>query len=317
MPEIGYWLSSEEHPPLDLVAHARAAEEAGFTHALISDHFHPWVDEQGHSAMVWATIGGIAQATERLQLGTAVTCPLIRTHPAIVAQAAATAASMLPGRFILGLGTGENLNEHILGDRWPSGPVRLEMLREAIEVIRLLWQGGSRSHHGKHYTVEEARIYTLPDELPPIAVAAAKPGAARLAGENDALINVSPDEEIVREFRSAGGEGKPIHGQVTVCWHESESEARKIAHRIWPNAGVKGELSQELPLPRHFEQASEMVTEDEIAELIPCGPDPEPVAESIQQFLDAGFDHVYVHQVGPDQKGFVEFAQRELVPRFV
>jgi coenzyme F420-dependent glucose-6-phosphate dehydrogenase len=314
--EIGYWLSSEEHRPGELVRHARLAEEAGFEHALISDHFHPWVDDQGQSGFVWAVIGGIAQATERLRLGTAVTCPTIRTHPAIVAQAAATAAALMPGRFVLGLGTGEKLNEHILGDRWPSGPIRLEMLREAIDVIRLLWQGGYQSHRGRHYTVEEARLYTLPDELPPIAVAAAKPGAARLAGENDALINVAPDAEIVRKFESAGGAGKPRHGQVTACWGESETEARRTALRIWPNAAMRGELNQELPLPRHFEQASELVTEDEIAEAIPCGPDPEPIVASIQEFVDAGFDHVYVHQIGPDQTAFIEFAQREIVPRF-
>jgi coenzyme F420-dependent glucose-6-phosphate dehydrogenase len=172
VPSLGYALSGEEHPPLDLVRHAAAAEEAGFAYALVSDHFHPWVDKQGHSPFVWSVIGGIAQATEHLRLGTGVTCPTIRVHPAIIAQAAATSAAMLPGRFFLGVGTGENLNEHVLGDRWPEGEVRLEMLEEAIEVIRLLWQGGYQSHHGRYYTVEEARIYTLPDEPPPIYLAA-------------------------------------------------------------------------------------------------------------------------------------------------
>jgi coenzyme F420-dependent glucose-6-phosphate dehydrogenase len=167
VPSIGYALSSEEHAPLDLVRYSAAAEEAGFSYALVSDHFHPWVDRQGQSPFVWSVIGGIAEATEGLRIGTGVTCPTIRVHPAIVAQAAATSAAMLPGRFFLGLGTGENLNEHVLGDRWPEGEVRLEMLEEAIEVIRLLWQGGYQSHHGRHYTLEEARIYTRPDEPPP------------------------------------------------------------------------------------------------------------------------------------------------------
>jgi len=176
-PEIGYALSSEEHGPADLVRYAALAEERGFSYALISDHFHPWIDHQGQSAFVWAVIGAIAQATERLRLGTGVTCPTIRTHPAIIAQASATAAAMMPGRFFLGVGTGENLNEHILGDRWPEGSVRVEMLAEAIEVIRLLWQGGYQSHHGRYYTVEEARLYTLPNEPPDIMVAAGKPGA--------------------------------------------------------------------------------------------------------------------------------------------
>jgi coenzyme F420-dependent glucose-6-phosphate dehydrogenase len=180
-PEIGYALSSEEHRPVDLVRYAQLAEERGFTFALISDHFHPWIDRQGQSPFGWAVIGAIAQATERLRLGTGVTCPLIRTHPAVIAQASATAAALMPGRFFLGLGTGENLNEHIFGDAWPEGAVRLEMLKEAIDLIRLLWEGDYQSHHGRYYTVEQARLYTLPDEQPPIFVAAGKPNAAKLA----------------------------------------------------------------------------------------------------------------------------------------
>ena len=316
MPEIGYALSSEEHPPNDLVAFARRAEDAGFTYALVSDHYHPWVDAQGDSPFVWATIGGIAKATERLRLGTGVTCPTIRTHPAIIAHAAATAAAMMPGRFFLGLGTGENLNEHILGDRWPAGHVRLEMLEEAIEVIRLLWRGGYQSHRGRHYTVEKARIYTLPDELPPIAVAAAKPGAADLAGRNDGFIGTTPDGELIERFESAGGAGKPRYGQITACWAETEEEARRIAFESWPNAAIKGELSQELPLPAHFEQAAQMVAEDDVAESIVCGPDPERHVEQINEYEAAGYDHVYVQQVGPDQEGFFRFYEREILPRF-
>nr|MBA3728962.1 TIGR03557 family F420-dependent LLM class oxidoreductase [Actinomycetota bacterium] len=224
MTELGYALSSEEHPPNDLVRHAKRAEEAGFGFAFISDHFHPWVDRQGQSPFVWNVIGAIAATTERLRLGTGVTCPLIRTHPAIIAQAAATSAAMMPGRFLLGLGTGENLNEHILGDRWPAVDVRLEMLEEAIEVIRLLWRGGVQSHRGRHYTVENARIYTLPDEPPPILIAAKGEKAGRLAGrDGDGLVGVSPDEEMMKAFDSAGGTGKPRYGQVTVCWAKDEA----------------------------------------------------------------------------------------------
>jgi coenzyme F420-dependent glucose-6-phosphate dehydrogenase len=314
MPEIGYALSSEEHPPNDLVRFARLAEEAGFGYALVSDHYHPWVDKQGHSPFVWSVIGGIAQVTEQLHLGTGVTCPTIRTHPAIIAQAAATSAAMLPGRFFLGLGAGENLNEHILGDRWPSGEVRVEMLEEAIEVIRLLWQGGYQSHRGRHYTVEEARIYTLPDELPPIMVAAGKPGAAELAGKQDGLIAVAPDHELVAAFEAAGGKGKPRYGQVTVCWAESEEEAKRTAHAWWPNAAIQGDLSQELPLPRHFEQAAEMVTAEDVAEQVVCGPDAEAHVAKVKEFAEAGFDHVYVHQVGPDQEGFIDFYASEIIP---
>jgi coenzyme F420-dependent glucose-6-phosphate dehydrogenase len=316
VPEIGYTLSSEEHPPGDLVRFARLAEEAGFTYALVSDHFHPWVSAQGHSPFVWATLGGIAQATERLRVGTGVTCPTIRTHPAIVAHAAATVAAMMPGRFFLGLGTGENLNEHVVGARWPAGGERLEMLAEAIDVIRLLWEGGAQTHRGRHYTVEHARVYTLPEEPPPIYVAAAKPKAAELAARNDGFIGVAPEAELIERFEQAGGSGKPRYGQVHVSWGEDAEEAKRTAFELWPNAAIKGELSQELPNPEHFEQAAQMVTPDDVGESVPCGPDPQPIVEMIDEYARAGYDHVYVHQVGPDQEGFIRFAERELLPRY-
>jgi G6PDH family F420-dependent oxidoreductase len=312
-PELGYALSSEEHRPADLVRHARLAEERGFSFALVSDHFHPWTDRQGQSPFVWGVVGAIAQATDRLRLGTGVTCPTIRIHPAIIAQAAATAAVLMPGRFFLGLGTGENLNEHVLGDRWPEGEVRLELLTEAIEVIRLLWQGGYQSHRGRHYTVEQARLYTLPEEPPPIVVAAAKPDAARLAATADGLVGTAPDPELLAAFESAGGEGKPRYGQLTVCWAEDEARARKTALEWWPNAALPGDLGQELALPRHFEQAAELVTEADVAEKVLCGPDPAAHLSAIDEFAEAGYDHVYVHQVGPDQEGFLDFYAREIL----
>ena len=316
MPALGYALSSEEHSPSALVENARRAEEVGFTFALISDHFHPWVDAQGHSPFVWSVIGGIAQATETLRLGTGVTCPTMRTHPAIIAQAAATSAAMMPGRFFLGVGTGENLNEHILGDHWPAPDERLEMLEEAIEVIRLLWQGGYQTHRGQHYTVEKARLYTLPDELPPIAVAAAAPLAAELAGRvGDAFVGVAPEQEIVDAFREAGGGDKPRYGQLTVCWAASEAEAKQTAYEIWPTAAIKGDLMQELPLPQHFEQAAQMVSPDDVAEMVVCGPDPERYLEKVREYEQAGFDHVYLHQVGSDQEGFFRFFEEELAPK--
>ena len=314
MPELGYSLSSEEHGPSDLVRFAKAAEDAGFTYALISDHFHPWTDAQGNSPFVWSVIGGIAHATERIRLGTGVTCPMIRIHPAIVAQAAATSAAMMPGRFFLGVGTGENLNEHILGDKWPAPDERLEMLEEAVEVIRLLWQGGYRTHRGKHYTVEQARIYTLPERLPEIAVAAAQPNAAALAGRiGDAFVAVAPEPDLVEKFETAGGRGKPRYGHLTVCWAESEEEAKRVAYENWPNAAIEGPLSQELALPAHFEAAAEMVEPDDLSESMVLGPDRDRYRERIKEFEDAGFDHVYIHQVGPDQAGFIEFARRELL----
>ena len=290
------------------------AEERGFAFALISDHFHPWTDRQGQSPFVWTVIGAIAQATERLRLGTGVTCPLIRTHPAVIAHAAATASALMPGRFFLGLGTGENLNEHVLGDRWPEGQVRFEMLTEAIEVIRLLWRGGYQSHHGTYYTVEQARLYTLPEEPPPIMVAAGKPNAARLAATaGDGLIGTTPDEEILSAFEAAGGADKPRIGQLAVCWAEDEATARKTALDWWPNAAAPGELGQELALPRHFEQVAELVSEDDVAAKVVCSPDADAHRAAIQEFADAGYDHVYIHQVGPDQEGFLDFYSREIL----
>jgi coenzyme F420-dependent glucose-6-phosphate dehydrogenase len=304
--EIGYSLSSEEHAPLDLVRDACRAEEVGFTFALISDHFHPWIDRQGHSPFVWSVIGAIAASTERLHLGTGVTCPTIRIHPAIVAQAAATVGALMPGRFFLGVGTGENLNEHILGDRWPSPDERRSMLAEAVGIIRGLWEGDLFSYDGAHYTVDRARIYTLPEEAVPIVVAASGTKAATLAGEiGDGLVSTAPEQELVDSFLESGGRG-PRYGQLTVCWSESEPEARRTALEWWPNAGLKGPLSQELALPSYFEEASANVTEDEIAEEIPCGPNLDAHLEKIQAFADAGYDHVYIHQIGQDQAGFLD-----------
>jgi coenzyme F420-dependent glucose-6-phosphate dehydrogenase len=311
----GYWLSSEEHPPLDLVRDARRAEETGFEFAMISDHFHPWLDAQGHSPFVWSVLGGIAAATERLRVGTGVTCPLIRIHPAIVAQAAATCGALLPGRFFLGVGTGENLNEHVTGARWPAPDERISMLEEAIEVIRLLWGGGEQTHRGEHYTVDHARLYTLPEEPIPIVVAADKPNAAELAGSlGNGLITTAPDEGIVSTYREAGGDG-PRYGQVRLCWAEDAEEARQTAFRLWRHSGLGGTLSQELPRPSDFDAVAESVTLEMATEGVPCGPDPEPVVELVRRWEGAGFDHIALHQIGPDQEGFFRFWEQELRPR--
>ncbi|MFL6036471.1 MAG: TIGR03557 family F420-dependent LLM class oxidoreductase, partial [Gaiellaceae bacterium] len=314
--EIGYAISSEEHLPNDIVRHAQLAEEAGFTYALISDHFHPWVDAQGHSPFVWSTLGGIAQATEKIRVGTGVTCPMIRIHPAIVAQAVATVAAMMPGRFFLGVGSGENLNEHITGARWPLPDERLEMMEEAIEVMRLLWQGGEQTHRGKHYTVDHARVYTLPDEAPEIYVAAAAPKAAELAGRlGDGFISTAPEKEFVEKFAEAGGDGKPKLGMMHCAYDADEKAALERATKLWPNLALKGPLGQELATPSDFEAAAEMVEEEDVAEATPCGPDPERYLEMIRKYDDAGFTHVYIHQIGENQDEFAEFARRELMPK--
>jgi coenzyme F420-dependent glucose-6-phosphate dehydrogenase len=318
MAQLGYALSSEEHQPNDLVRNARRAEEVGFEFALISDHYHPWVDKQGHSAFVWSVLGAIAHNTQKLRIGTGVTCPTMRIHPAIIAQAAATTAAMMPGRFFLGIGTGENLNEHILGERWPAYDIREEMLEEAVEVIRLLWEGGEQSFYGAFYTVENARVYTLPKTLPEIFVAAAGEKSARLAGSiGDGLICTSPDKKVVQTYEQAGGKGKPKIGQYACCVASSEQKAKKIAREWWPTAAVGGELSQELPLPAHFEQATESVTEDQVAEKVICGSDPQKHLDMIKKYMDTGFDQIYVHQIGPDQDAFFDFYQKHILPEFV
>ncbi len=314
-PRFGYALSSEEHRPADLIRHAALAEETGFEFALISDHYHPWVDAQGHSPFVWSVLGGIARETSKLQVGTGVTCPMIRTHPAIIAQAAATTADLFEGRFFLGLGTGENLNEHILGDHWPPYEERRGMLIESIEIMRGLWEGKLFSHRGEHYIVENARIYTLPDKPIEIMVAASGRESAEAAAHfGDGMIVVSAEAEVIDGFSDSGGKGKPIYGQVTVCWAPTEDEGKETLHRIWPNAGVPGELSQELPLPQHFEQASSIVTPESLAESTPVGPDVARYVEAIAEYAEAGVENIYIHQVGPDQQGFMAFWRDELQP---
>jgi coenzyme F420-dependent glucose-6-phosphate dehydrogenase len=314
--ELGYKLSSEEHGPRELVRYAGLAERAGFTFAAISDHFHPWTDRQGHSPFVWAVIGGIAASTERIGVVTGVTCPSVRIHPAIIAHAAATAATMLPGRFSLGVGSGENLNEHVLGDRWPEVDVRLEMLGEAVEVIRLLWEGGQKSHHGRNYTVENARLYDLPDEAPPIVVAASGAKSVRLAGEiGDGLVSLAPSERAVSDFHSAGGKGKPAYAEVNVCWAADADEARATAEQQWPITGLTGQLNQELAVPAHFSQAAEMLHEGDASKTVACGPDPDVHVASARQFIDAGYDHIWFHQIGPDQEGFFRFYENEVLPK--
>jgi len=315
VPELGYTLSSEEHDPLALVRNAQAAEEAGFEFLTISDHFHPWTDQQGQSPFVWSVIGAVAHATERVRIGTGVTCPTIRIHPAIIAQAAATSQVMSEGRFFLGVGTGEELNEHITGARWPGPQERLELLEEAIEVLRLLWEGGYQSHYGKHYTVEQARIFTLPDEPPPIAVAAAQPNAAELAGRlGDALITTSPDEELRGEFEKAGGKGKPCYGQLHVSVADSEEEGLQGALELWPNAAMGGPLGQELATTAHYEAVAELVREDDLAESVVSGADPGKHLEAIREYEQAGFTHVFVHQIGQDQDAFLRLYADEILP---
>ncbi|ELY98236.1 G6PDH family F420-dependent oxidoreductase [Natrialba chahannaoensis JCM 10990] len=315
MTQLGYKLICEEHGPTDLTQYATLADQSAFEFAMISDHFHPWTSTQGESPFVWNVIGAIAQATDNLRLGTSITCPIIRYHPGLIAQAAATTGVQLPGQFFLGLGTGENLSEHVFGDRWPPHAIRLEMLREAVDLIRTLWEGETTSYRGEYYTVENARLYTLPDKLPPIPIAADGPKTARAAGEiGDGLVAVAPDEELVEAFEAGGGEDQPRYAEVDVCYAEDEQEAIETAHKIWPQAALPGELLWELATPAHFQQATEDVSEDDIAELVVCGPAPDAHIETIQEYVDAGFDHITIHQIGSNQTEFIEFYEEEVIP---
>lgn len=307
--EIGYWLSSEEHAPKDLVRYARLAEDAGFEHLVISDHIHPWVDAQGHGPFVWGVIGAIAEGTSRIRLGTGVTCPLIRVHPAIVAHAAATAQSLMDGRFFLGVGTGENLNEHVLGDRWPRADERLEMLGEALDILHKLFEGEYETYRGKHYTVEQLKLYDAPSEPPPIVVAAKAENAAKLAAEKgDGYMNTGPDEEVLKLYRSNGGPGD-AYGKVTGAFAPDASTAKKIAKERFPNTALGGDLSTELALPRDFEAAAELVREEDLEGSLVLGNDPTVWREKIDEFERAGFTHVTLHSVTTDQEAFIDFAK--------
>ncbi len=314
---IGYFLSSEEWGPREMVELAGKAERAGFERLWISDHYHPWNDQQGHSPFVWSVIGAIAAATENVTVTTAVTCPTVRIHPAIIAQAAATSAVLLESRFYLGVGSGEALNEHILGDRWPGADERLEMLEEAVQVIRQLWEGGFQDHRGRHYRVEHARVYDLPDSPPPIVVSGFGPKAIDLAARiGDGYCTVSPDADAVERFRASAKRGSLVQGGMKVCLGADEAQARRLVHRLWPNEALPGELAQVLPAPQHFEQASQLVTEDMVAEEVPCGPDLARHIENIEAFAAAGFDELYVNQIGPEQDAFFKAYRERVLPRF-
>jgi len=311
---FGYFLSCEEYTPQQLVEQAVAAEEAGFEALWISDHFHPWNDEQGESAFVWSVIGALSQACS-LPVTTAVTCPTVRIHPAIVAQAAATASVMLGGRFTLGVGTGEALNEHVLGGPWPSVDVRLEMLEEAVELMRELWTGETVTRQGKHYRVDTARIYTLPEQPVPVYVSAFGPKALQTAKAiGDGFISTSPDADSVREFKDATG-GKPAQGGVKVAWAGTEDEGVDHAHRLWSNSGLPGELAQVLPSPKHFEQASQLVTRESTAGSIVAGPDVARHVAQLQQYVDAGYDEVYVANMGPHYLDMIKAYGAEVLPQ--
>jgi G6PDH family F420-dependent oxidoreductase len=310
--KIGYKLFAEAFPPSELVAQAVRAEEAGFDFVEISDHFHPWLYSHEHSGFAWSVLGAIAARTERIGLATGVTCPFLRYHPAVIAQAAATTALLSDGRFTLGVGAGERLNEHVVGRGWPAASVRHELLREALEIIRLLWSGGYRSYQGKHLTLEDARVFDLPDRPPPIAVAIGGSQAAEVAAElGDAIFATEPEAELVDAYRKAGGDG-PRYGEVPLAWAPDEAAAAESAHNLIRFGPLGWKVQAELPNPVNFEAATAFVTPDDLRETVACGPDPERHLEVAKQFADAGFDHLALLNAGPDPDGFFDFFARDL-----
>ena len=314
MTEIGYFLSSEEHGPRQLLEQAQLAEQYGMSKVWISDHFHPWLDDQGESPFVWSVIGAIGAVTN-LEVTTAVTCPTVRIHPAVVAHAAATCSVLLGGRFRLGVGSGEALNEHVLGDGWPAADERLAMLEEAVEVMRALWTGEQVTFSGTFYEVDRARLYTVPGEPVPVPVSAFGPKAVDVAARiGDGFVSTSPAEDLLERYRANGGKGPAMAG-LKVCWSTDEGEAVKTAHRLWRSSLVPGELAQELAVPAFFDQAAELVTLEHVTEKYACGPDPERHVAAIKPYIEAGFDEVFVSQMGSEQKGFFEFFDAEVRPR--
>jgi len=315
MATFGYTLMCEQTDPKKLVRNGIEAERAGFDFTVISDHFHPWLEEQGESPFAWSVLGAVASQTSRMALMTMVTCTTVRYHPAIVAQIAATIGLMSDDRFTLGLGAGENLNEHVVGQGWPPANIRHLMLEEAIHVIRELWKGGYVSHQGDYFDVHDARIFSMPKQLPPIAVAASGRESCRLAARTGAaLIATQPKPELVSMYRDAGGTG-PCYAQIALCWGKDEAQARKTAHQYMRFSVPAWKVMSELPNPVNFAAASTTVREEDVAESVPCGPNVNRHLEGIQKYLDAGFDRIAILQAGRDQDGFFGFWNEELKPR--
>jgi G6PDH family F420-dependent oxidoreductase len=314
MTQYGYSLMCELHHPTDLIAQAVRAEEAGFDFLTISDHFHPWLFSHEHSPYAWSVLGALALVTESVELVSLVTCPTVRYHPVIVAQKAATIAAMSDGRFHLGLGAGENLNEHVVGKGWPPAHVRHEMLEEAIEIMQTLWSGGYHSHDGEHYTVHDARIFTLPDEPPPIHVAASGSESVALAARAGwGMVATQPDADLVERFQDQAGEYRPVFGQLAMAIDDDVSRARRAAHEIFRFSAPGWKVMSELPNPVNFEAATAYVSETDMARLVSCGPGPQVHLDAVRNWTDAGFDHVAIAPVG-DTDRFFDAWEQELRP---
>jgi G6PDH family F420-dependent oxidoreductase len=315
MPRFGYTLYCEGNAPGDLVRQAVAAERAGFDFAAISDHYHPWLPEQQHAAFAWSVLGAVAQATERIELATMVTCPIVRYHPAIVAQMAATTSVLCGERFTLGLGAGERLNEHVVGRGWPPVDVRHAMLREAVGIIRRLWRGGYVTHRGAHFVVEDARVFDLPEAPIEIYVAAGGPRAATLAGEVGAgVCATEPDDGVMDAYLGAGGTAGSTWGQVVLAWARQEDAGLADAHAQFRFAAGGWKVQSELPNPVNFAAATRTLAPPDLAAVVAAGPDPARHAEAVRAYLDLGYERIAVAYPGDDAEGFMRFFQDEVRP---
>jgi G6PDH family F420-dependent oxidoreductase len=319
MTSFGYTMMCEQAPPKQLVEDLVRAEAAGFEFSVISDHFQPWLESQGHSGYAWSILGAAAQATSTIGLMTYVTCPILRYHPAIVAQKAATVQILSDNRFRLGLGAGENLNEHVVGQRWPAVGVRHEMLSEAIDIISGLFDGdsdGRLNYRGRHFDVEQAKLWDLPDARVPIGIAVSGESSCRLAGSRaDVMVAVEPRSELVEMFESHGGQGKAKVGQIALAYDADRDAAIERAHDQFRWFGLGWKVNADLPNPEGFEAATQFVTPDQVAQALGCGPDVEEHVEKIRPFVEAGFTEVALVQIGAaNQSAFLEWAERELLP---
>jgi G6PDH family F420-dependent oxidoreductase len=316
MAEIGYTMMCEQTPARQLVEDVVTAERVGFDYGAISDHYFPWLEEMGHSPYAWSVLGAAAQATERLPLMTYVTCPIMRYHPVVVAQKAATMGVLSEGRFTLGLGAGENLNEHVVGRGWPPANTRHEMLLEAIEIIKELFEGGYRTYRGEYFDIDSARLYDLPERPVPLAIAASGEQSVELASEyGDALVAVDPDRALVERFATSGGEGRPVYGQLVIAYDQDRDAAVERAHRLWRWSLPGWKVMAELPGPVNFAAAAETVRPEDVARKVPCGADVEAVVEAVRQYTDAGFTHIALVQVGHEQqREFLDWSEKELLP---
>ena len=312
-PSFGFFTSSEELGPDQIIAAAKTAEAAGFDRLWVSDHYHPWMSSEGSSPFVWSVLGALA-ATTSLKLTTAVTCPTFRIHPAVIAQATATMAVMAPGRFTFGVGAGEALNEHILGDAWPPVSIRHARLTEALDIIRRLWTGDIVTHEGTYFTVHDAKLFTRPETPPEIFVSGFGPESTRLAASvGDGWITASPDAEGLKIYRDAGGTGR-TQGGMKICWAETEKEGKETAHRLWGHEPAAGQLAQDAPMWLQYEAVAQLTSPDDMTKTVPCGPDAARAAEAISKYVEAGFDEIYIAQMGPDQESGIRFLAEEVLP---